>query len=89
LSGQINITSDALETIRCEDVIPDDRDDWEDRFCEGVNPNTKNHRTVMDGQNSETVYNGHTYKNDLKYTRANKYISGIQFFLIQMTRFYL
>lgn len=57
-------------------MIPDDRDDWEERFCEGVNPKTKNHRIVIDGEGSETVYNGHTYKNDLTYTRANRYISG-------------
>eukprot|EP00105_Crassostrea_gigas_P044578 XP_019928726.1 PREDICTED: uncharacterized protein LOC105342845 [Crassostrea gigas] len=75
-SWQINITSDRLETIKCLDVIPDDRDDWEERFCEGVNPKTKNHRIVIDGEGSETVYNGHTYKNDLTYTRANRYISA-------------
>ncbi|XP_062582876.1 uncharacterized protein LOC134244633, partial [Saccostrea cucullata] len=75
-SWQINITSDKSETIKCEDVIPDDRDDWEERFCEGVNPKTKNHRIIIDGEGSETVYNGHTYKNDLKYTRANRYISA-------------
>lgn len=75
-AGQINITADRLETIKCLDVIPDDRDDWEERFCEGVNPKIKNHRIVTDGEGSETVYNGHTYKNDLKYTRANRYISG-------------
>ena len=76
LVGQIYITQDRLETIPCLDVIPDDRDDWEERFCDGVNPKTKNHRIVIDGQGSDTVYNGHTYKNDLMYTRANKYISG-------------
>lgn len=57
-------------------MIPDNRKDWEDIFCEGVNPKTKNHRIVVDGEGSETVFNGHTYKNDLKYTRANRYISG-------------
>ena len=80
--GQINITQDRLETIPCLDVIPDDRDDWEERFCDGVNPKTKNHRIVIDGQGSDTVYNGHTYKNDLMYTRANKYISGISHWFV-------
>lgn len=82
LVGQINITQDRLETIPCLDVIPDDRDDWEERFCDGVNPKTKNHRIVIDGQGSDTVYNGHTYKNDLMYTRANKYISGISHWFV-------
>ena len=82
LVGQINITQDRLETIPCLDVIPDDREDWEERFCDGVNPKTKNHRIVIDGQGSDTVYNGHTYKNDLMYTRANKYISGISHWFV-------
>lgn len=74
-SDQINITSDILEVSPCLDIIPNDRKDWE-RHCVGVDPSRKNHRVIIDGQGSETVYNGHEFKTDLKYTRANRYISG-------------
>lgn len=75
MPGQINITSDIMEVSPCLDIIPNDRKDWE-RHCVGVDPSRKNHRVIIDGQGSETVYNGHEFKTDLKYTRANRYISG-------------
>ena len=74
-TGQINITSDVLEVTACLDIIPNDRKDWE-RRCVGINPTRKNHRIIIDGSGSDTVYNGHEFKTDLLYTRANRYISG-------------
>ncbi|XP_062596534.1 uncharacterized protein LOC134257978, partial [Saccostrea cucullata] len=73
--AQINMTSDVLEVSPCLDLIPNDRQDWE-RHCVGVDPSRRNHRIVIDGEGSDTVYNGHEFKTDLKYTRANRYISA-------------
>jgi hypothetical protein len=75
LTDQINITSDILEVTSCLDILPDDRRDWE-RLCVGMDPTRKNHRIIRDGEGSDTVYNGHEFRTDLKYTRANRYISG-------------
>ena len=75
ITDQINITSDVLETMPCLDIIPNDRKDWE-RHCVGVATSRKNHRIIIDGKGSNTVYNGHEFKTDLLYTRANRYISG-------------
>lgn len=74
--GQIKVTSDKTEILPCSTVIPADRDDWQRLYCVGVDPNTHNHRVIVDGPGSETVYNGHEFKTDLLYTRANQYISG-------------
>lgn len=57
-------------------MIFDDRDDWEERFCEGVNLKIKNYCIVIDGEGLEIVYNGYIYKNDFKYIRVNRYIFG-------------
>lgn len=74
--AQMNVTSDYKEAVACEDIIPNDRTDWERIHCVGMDPKFKNHRVVVDGEGSETVYNGHEFKFDLKYTRANRYVSG-------------
>lgn len=74
--GQIRVTRDTTEVLPCSTVLPADRDDWQRLYCVGVDPNTHNHRVIVDGPGSETVYNGHEFKTDLLYTRANQYISG-------------
>lgn len=77
ISAQMNVTSDIMEAIPCEDIVPNDRVDWERIHCVGVDAKFKNHRVVVDGEGSETVYNGHEFKTDLRYTRANRYVSGV------------
>lgn len=77
ISAQMNVTSDIQEAIACKDIVPNDRVDWERIHCVGVDAKFKNHRVVVDGEGSETVYNGHEFKTDLKYTRANRYVSGV------------
>ena len=80
-AGPINITSDSLEIVACESLIPDDRrSDWL-KWCRGVDPTLPNHRTLIDGENSATVFNGHERLKDLKYTKANTYVSGKCFIL--------
>lgn len=74
--GQIRVTRDTTEVLPCSTVLPADRDDWQRLYCVGVDPNTHNHWVIVDGPGSETVYNGHEFKTDLLYTRANQYISG-------------
>ena len=44
--------------------------------CENVTP-LPNHRVIVDGPGSETVYNGNIMGTDLLYTINNHYISGI------------
>jgi hypothetical protein len=72
----MNVSSDIMEVVACQDIIPNDRTDWEKIHCVGVDPKFKNHRIIVDGKGSETVYNGHEFKFDLMYTRANRYVSG-------------
>ena len=74
--GQIKVRSDTTEILACSTILPSDRDDWQRLYCVGVAPTTHNHRVIIDGPGSETVYNGHEFKTDLLYTRANQYISG-------------
>ncbi|XP_076086791.1 uncharacterized protein LOC143057371 [Mytilus galloprovincialis] len=69
-----NVSSDSTETVPCLDLIPSDRPDWK-VWCLGVNSAVKNHRIVVDGPGSLTVFNGLVFMNDLTYTRANQYIA--------------
>ncbi|CAC5409208.1 unnamed protein product [Mytilus coruscus] len=69
-----NKTADYLEILPCLDLIPGDRPDWK-LLCKGVNPKIQNHRLVVDGPGSQTVFNGPTPMFDLKFTRANAYIA--------------
>ncbi|XP_076076023.1 uncharacterized protein LOC143046845 [Mytilus galloprovincialis] len=69
-----NKTADYLEILPCLDLIPGDRPDWK-LLCKGVHPKIQNHRLVVDGPGSQTVFNGPTPMFDLKFTRANKYMS--------------
>lgn len=76
ITGQIKVRSDTTAILPCSTILPSDRDDWQRLYCVGVDPSTHNHRVIIDGPGSETVYNGHEFKTDLLYTRANQYISG-------------
>ncbi|XP_070573951.1 uncharacterized protein [Ptychodera flava] len=55
----------------CVDFVPDE---WENRCIEETP--LDNHRYVIDGSGSRTVFNGHEPLVDLLYTRANKYVSA-------------
>ncbi|VDI79784.1 Hypothetical predicted protein [Mytilus galloprovincialis] len=70
-----NKTADYLEIVPCLDLIPGDRPEWK-LLCKGVHPKIQNHRLVVDGPGSQTVFNGPAPMNDLKFTRANRYISA-------------
>ncbi|ESO82597.1 hypothetical protein LOTGIDRAFT_236952 [Lottia gigantea] len=73
--GLFNATTDELELVTCRKVIPKDRTDWAAR-CIDQSTLVKNHRTMIDGEGSNTVFNGHTPLLDKKYFRANRYMSG-------------
>ncbi|CAC5384518.1 unnamed protein product [Mytilus coruscus] len=76
LTGLIkNASADYLEIVPCLSLIPEqNRPDWK-IWCKGINPKVKNHRLIIDGSGSLTVFNGPDPMTDLRYTRANRYIS--------------
>ncbi|XP_070574642.1 uncharacterized protein [Ptychodera flava] len=55
----------------CIDFVPDE---WENRCIEETP--LDNHRYIIDGPGSKTVFNGHEPLVDLLYTRANAYVSA-------------
>ncbi|XP_019614832.1 PREDICTED: uncharacterized protein LOC109462715, partial [Branchiostoma belcheri] len=61
------------ETVKepCHELLPDK---WENRCVD--ESNLPNHRYIIDGEGSATVFNGHTPFVDVLYTRANKYVSA-------------
>ncbi|XP_078660674.1 uncharacterized protein LOC144905141 [Branchiostoma floridae x Branchiostoma belcheri] len=61
------------ETVKepCHELLPDK---WENRCVD--ESNLPNHRYIIDGEGSSTVFNGHTPFVDVLYTRANKYVSA-------------
>ncbi|VDI54125.1 Hypothetical predicted protein [Mytilus galloprovincialis] len=71
----LNKTADYLEILPCLDLIPEDRSDWK-LLCKGVHPKIQNHRLIVDGPGSQTVFNGPTPMFDLMFTRANTFISA-------------
>ncbi|VDI41391.1 Hypothetical predicted protein [Mytilus galloprovincialis] len=77
LTGLIkNASADYLEIVPCLSMIPEqNRPDWK-IWCKGINPKVKNHRLIIDGSGSLTVFNGPDPMTDLRYTRANRYISA-------------
>ncbi|KAL5015119.1 hypothetical protein ScPMuIL_009389 [Solemya velum] len=70
-----NGVSDVLKIVDCLDVIPDDRTDWEPR-CVGVHEAIHNHRVIIDGPGSMTVFHGLEPLVDLLYTRANRHVTA-------------
>ncbi|KAK3609657.1 hypothetical protein CHS0354_035942 [Potamilus streckersoni] len=70
-----NALADYLETLPCLEIIPNDRRDWEP-LCVGVSATVKNHRVIVDGPGSLTVFNGPVPMEDLLYTQVNTYISA-------------
>ncbi|KAI8510725.1 hypothetical protein Bbelb_116410, partial [Branchiostoma belcheri] len=55
----------------CKDFIPDE---WEHRCIQQTT--LPNHRAIIDGEGSRTVFNGHQPLEDMLYTRANTYVSA-------------
>ncbi|CAH1268736.1 Hypp3968 [Branchiostoma lanceolatum] len=51
-------------------------DHWEQFKCGEQTP-LPNHRWIVDGEGSRTVFNGHEPLVDMRYTRANRYVSAI------------
>ncbi|XP_070573761.1 uncharacterized protein [Ptychodera flava] len=69
-----HIENEAMDKVsyeHCVDYVPDE---WEFRCV--YTTQLKNHRFIIDGPGSKTVFNGHKPSFDLKYTRANRYISA-------------
>ncbi|XP_076085326.1 uncharacterized protein LOC143056125 [Mytilus galloprovincialis] len=71
-----NSTIDYLELVDCRTkIIPTDRPDFL-MWCRGEHSVVKNHRVIQDGPESLSVFNGPIFMKDMKYTRANNYISA-------------
>ncbi|XP_078695732.1 uncharacterized protein LOC144924477 [Branchiostoma floridae x Branchiostoma belcheri] len=67
-----NVNMDVLMTEACEDFV---LDHWEQARCVEQSP-LQNHRWIVDGEGSQTVFNGHEPLVDMRYTRANRYVSA-------------
>ncbi|KAL5014713.1 hypothetical protein ScPMuIL_008983 [Solemya velum] len=70
-----NAVSDVSKIVDCLDVIPEDRTDWEP-WCVGVHGTIHNHRLIIDGPGSMTVFHGLDPLVDLLYTRANRHVTA-------------
>ncbi|XP_064646203.1 uncharacterized protein LOC135499389 [Lineus longissimus] len=62
------------EWVDCHTYIPFNREDWR-HLCHDVSKEIHNHRITHDGDDAATVFNGIEPLEDLKYTRANRFIS--------------
>ncbi|XP_035696857.1 uncharacterized protein LOC118430254 [Branchiostoma floridae] len=67
-----NVIMDVLMTEDCGDFV---LDHWEQFKCGEQTP-LPNHRWIVDGEGSRTVFNGHEPLVDMWYTRANRYVSA-------------
>ncbi|XP_078616233.1 uncharacterized protein LOC144884654 [Branchiostoma floridae x Branchiostoma japonicum] len=67
-----NVIMDVLMTEDCGDFV---LDYWEQFKCGEQTP-LPNHRWIVDGEGSRTVFNGHEPLVDMRYTRANRYVSA-------------
>ncbi|CAH1277633.1 Hypp9726 [Branchiostoma lanceolatum] len=67
-----NVIMDVLMTEDCGDFV---LDHWEQFRCGEQTP-LPNHRWIADGKGSRTVFNGHEPLVDMRYTRANRYVSA-------------
>ncbi|XP_072034301.1 uncharacterized protein [Amphiura filiformis] len=67
----VNAASDQTIWEQCSKYTPEE---WQGR-CVSDTP-LPNHRTIIDGEGSQTVFNGHTPFKDLLFTKANEYISA-------------
>ncbi|XP_066264364.1 uncharacterized protein [Branchiostoma lanceolatum] len=66
-----NVQYDETVKEPCHELLPDK---WENRCVDEAS--IPNHRYIIDGEGSSTVFNGHTPFVDLLYTRANQYVSA-------------
>ncbi|KAK3612537.1 hypothetical protein CHS0354_024514 [Potamilus streckersoni] len=70
-----NGSKDYTEIVPCLENIPKDRPDW-NMYCIGVSNSVKNHRIIIDGPGSRTVFNGDKPMQDILYTRINNFVSA-------------
>ncbi|WAR05127.1 hypothetical protein MAR_020496 [Mya arenaria] len=70
-----NASKDSLSFVDCSYLVPSDRPDLS-RFCTGHSPLFPNHRTIIDGIGSRTLFNGDTPMTDALYSRSNTYIAA-------------
>ncbi|XP_019642103.1 PREDICTED: uncharacterized protein LOC109483513 [Branchiostoma belcheri] len=66
-----NVSHDVTAAEVCEEFLPDE---WEDR-CVEQTP-LPNHRAIIDGEGSRTVFNGNKPLEDLRYFRPNTYVTA-------------
>ncbi|XP_019624877.1 PREDICTED: uncharacterized protein LOC109470382 isoform X2 [Branchiostoma belcheri] len=66
-----NVSHDVTAAEVCEELVPDE---WEDR-CVEQTP-LPNHRAIIDGEGSRTVFNGNKPLEDLRYFRPNTYVTA-------------
>ncbi|XP_078573994.1 uncharacterized protein LOC144860567 isoform X3 [Branchiostoma floridae x Branchiostoma japonicum] len=66
-----NVSLDVTSAEVCEEFVPDE---WEDR-CVEQTP-LPNHRAIIDGEGSGTVFNGNKPLDDLRYFRPNTYVTA-------------
>ncbi|XP_078658229.1 uncharacterized protein LOC144903712 [Branchiostoma floridae x Branchiostoma belcheri] len=66
-----NVSHDVTAAEVCEEFVPDE---WEDR-CVEQTP-LPNHRAIIDGEGSRTVFNGNKPLEDLRYFRPNTYVTA-------------
>ncbi|XP_052806221.1 uncharacterized protein LOC128235438 [Mya arenaria] len=71
----LNGSLDALSFVNCHTLVPSDRPDLS-RFCTGQTAVVPNHRTVIDGPGSRTVFNGDNPMTETLYSRSNNYIAA-------------
>ncbi|XP_052806219.1 uncharacterized protein LOC128235437 [Mya arenaria] len=71
----LNGSLDALSFVNCRTLVPFDRPDLS-RYCTGQPTVVHNHRTVIDGPGSRTVFNGGNPMTETLYSRSNNYIAA-------------
>ncbi|KAK3612515.1 hypothetical protein CHS0354_024486 [Potamilus streckersoni] len=70
-----NGSKDYTEFVPCLENIPMDRPDWK-KYCIGLSNSVKNHRIIIDGPGSRSVFNGDKPLQDILYTRINNFVSA-------------
>ncbi|XP_052806226.1 uncharacterized protein LOC128235445 [Mya arenaria] len=71
----INGSLDILSFVNCRTLVPFDRLDLS-RYCTDQPAVFHNHRTVIDGPGSRTVFNGDNPMTETLYSRSDNYIAA-------------